>query len=261
MSAALLHVSGLGVSYGGVRAVDDLSFDVAPAQMVGLIGPNGAGKTTTIDAICGFAPHTGVVELHGRELSSASPSQRARAGLARTWQSVELFEDLTVRQHCQVTAHRVGLRDLVADVVRPSRTRNDAAVDDALELLGLSDVAEELPVELPHGTQKLVGVARALAGGPRMLLLDEPAAGLDTAESRELGAHLRRIVGRGVSVLLVDHDTQLVFDICDRVMVLDFGSLIADGPPAEVRHNRAVLEAYLGVGSQPGAGGSEEAER
>ena len=252
MSAALLQVSGLGVSYGGVRAVDDLSFDVAAGEMVGLIGPNGAGKTTTIDAICGFTPHTGRIELYGRELSGASASQRARAGLARTWQSVELFEDLTVRQHCQVTAHRVGVRDLLADVVRPKRARNDAAVEDALELLGLREVAEELPVELPHGTQKLVGVARALAGGPRVLLLDEPAAGLDTAESRELGEHLRRIVGRGVSVLLVDHDTQLVFDICDRVMVLDFGSLIALGTPAEVRNNRAVLEAYLGVGSQPG---------
>jgi ABC-type branched-subunit amino acid transport system ATPase component len=240
------------VSYGGVRAVDELTFEVAAGEMVGLIGPNGAGKTTTIDAVCGFIPHSGGVELYGRDLSGASPSQRARAGIARTWQSVELFEDLTVRQHCEVTAHRVGLRDLLADVVRPRRHRSDAAVDDALDVLGLREVADELPVELPHGTQKLVGVARALAGGPRMLLLDEPAAGLDTTESRELGELLLRIAGRGVAVLLVDHDTQLVFDVCDRVMVLDFGSLIALGTPQDVRANRAVLEAYLGVGSQPG---------
>ena len=247
------------MSYGGVRAVADVSFEVGQGELVGLIGPNGAGKTTTIDAICGFTPHVGSVELLGRDLSKAPAHRRARAGLARTWQSVELFEDLTVRQHCEVTAHRIGFRDLLADMARPRRHRDDAAVSGALALLGLQDVAGVLPVELPHGTQKLVGIARALAGAPNVLLLDEPAAGLDSAESAELGRRLRRIVRGGVSILLVDHDTQLVMDTCDRVLVLDFGSLIAQGPPEQIRANPVVIEAYLGVGSHrvgSGPGGS-----
>lgn len=254
MEDQLLYTEGLGVHYGGVVAVEDAELSIGTGELVGLIGPNGAGKTTTVDAISGFTPHTGRVILDGADLSARAPHERARAGLSRTWQSVELFEDLTVRQHCEVAAHTAGFRDLLADSVRPRRHRSDTAIVSALAAMGLEDVDDVLPTDLPHGTQKLVGVARALAAGPRVLLLDEPAAGLDSAESQEFGARLRAIVDAGTAALLIDHDTQLVMDVCDRVYVLDFGSVIAEGTPDVIRDDPTVIEAYLGVGAQRHAG-------
>jgi branched-chain amino acid transport system ATP-binding protein len=259
----LLETVDLGVHYGGVVAVDGVDLAVGSGELVGLIGPNGAGKTTTVDAISGFAAHTGRVRLSGVDVSDRAAHQRARAGLARTWQSVELFEDLTVRQHCEVAANRAGLTDLVLDAVRPKRRRNLPTVESAIEAMDLAEVADQRPTELPHGTQKLVGVARALSAGPTLLLLDEPAAGLDSVESGRFGQRLRRVVEAGTGALLIDHDTQLVMDVCDRVYVLDFGSVIAVGPPEQIRSDPRVVEAYLGVGAQrharsaSGAGGDE----
>jgi branched-chain amino acid transport system ATP-binding protein len=246
------------VSYGGIVAVDGLSLEVQEGELVGLIGANGAGKTTAIDALTGFVPHAGMVSVDGVDVSGLAPHLRTRAGLSRTWQSVELFEDLTVRQQCLVSAHPPGFADLMRDAFRPGRKRAEDSVDAALDLLGLTGMADAKPSELAHGTQKLVGVARALCSDPAVLLLDEPAAGLDTAESEEFGRHLREIAGTGTAVLLVDHDTQLVMETCHRVAVLDFGSLIALGEPASVRANPAVVEAYLGVGG--GLGGPAPGE-
>jgi branched-chain amino acid transport system ATP-binding protein len=241
-----LAVRGLGVTFGGVHAVHDLTFEVGERELVGLIGPNGAGKTTTIDAITGFVRHRGRVAVQGVDVSDEPPHRRVEAGLGRTWQSLELFDDLSVRENLQVAAGRTTVGSSLADLVRPSRHGTDDAVTDALDLLGLGDVAGRRPNELPLGVQKLVAVARALAARPSVVLLDEPAAGLDTAESRALGEVLRRVVAGGTSILLVDHDMALVLDVCDRLAVLDVGQLLALGPPREIRNDPAVVGAYLG---------------
>ena len=248
MTEPLLETIDLSVSYGGLAAVSEVSLTVGVGELVGLIGPNGAGKTTTIDAICGFTAHHGQVVLGGVDLSSAAPHQRAIAGIARTWQSVELFDDLTVRQNCEVAAERTSIGSTLIDLFRPKRHARSAPVDHALALLGLIDDGDRHPPELSLGRQKLVGVARALAASPRVLLLDEPAAGLDSRESLELGAQLRSVIdAEAVGGLLIDHDTRLVFDVCDRIYVLDFGVVIASGTPQEVQVDPLVVEAYLGV--------------
>ena len=268
----LLRAIELTVDFGPVRAVDGVSLDVAEGELVGLIGPNGAGKTTTIDALSGFVPHRGRVVLDGVDLSDLPPHARARHGLVRTFQSLELFDDLTVRENCIVAAHPGGVRELLTDLVRPSRARDTAQVDWALDLLGLGPWAGEHPSSLPLGVRKLVAVARSLssagtagATAPRVVLLDEPAAGLDSAESLALGERLREVVAAGVSVLLVDHDMGLVLSVCDRLVVLDFGATIAQGTPGAVRDDPRVIAAYLGehavaaggaVGGAAGAGGA-----
>jgi ABC-type branched-subunit amino acid transport system ATPase component len=227
----ILEVDDLVVAFGGVRAVDGVSFEVRPGRLHGLIGPNGAGKTTTIDALTGFVAHRGQVRFRGRDLAGFAAHQRARAGLGRTFQSLELFDDLSVRENCQVGAGGPA----------PS-------VDRALDLLGLATVADRLPRELPLGHRKLVAVARALARRPQLVLLDEPAAGLDSDESAQLGHHLRAVVDQeGITVLLVDHDMGLVLGVCDRVTVLDFGRVLAEGTPEDVRSNHEVIDAYLGA--------------
>ncbi len=246
--STVLSTHCISVSFGGVHAVIDVDLDVEPGQLVGLIGPNGAGKTTFIDAVTGFVPHRGRVELDGIDISELPPHARARHGLARTWQSIELFDDLTVRENLTVAAHQPSalttLKELFARPVTRSR-----AVDEALDVFGLADLAEAIPTELTQGQRKLVAVARALAAGPKLLCLDEPAAGLDAQESVAFGRHLREIVDRGTPILLVDHDMGLVLGISDRVVVLEFGHVIARGTPREVREDPNVVTAYLGTDS------------
>jgi branched-chain amino acid transport system ATP-binding protein len=246
--SAVLATTCLSVRFGGVHAVEDVDLDVEEGQLVGLIGPNGAGKTTFIDAITGFVRYTGTAELDGRDLAGLPPHARARLGLARTWQSTELFDDLTVRENLGVGAERPSLLALAAEVVgRP--IASGEATDEALELLHLGGVADAMPAELTQGQRKLVGVARAIAMQPRLLCLDEPAAGLDTRESDDLGQRLRQIADAGTTTLLIDHDMGLVLNICDRIVVLEFGKVIAAGPPDEVRRDARVVEAYLGSGA------------
>jgi ABC-type branched-subunit amino acid transport system ATPase component len=241
----VLCASGVSVSFGGLRALMDVDLDVGEGQLVGLIGPNGAGKTTFIDAISGFVKCRGRVELDGRDLSSLPPHARARHGLVRTWQSIELFDDLTVRENLAVAAQQQSswatLRETVSQPLAST-----PAVDQALALLGLAPIAGVMATDLSQARRKLVGVARALAAAPRLVCLDEPAAGLDTTEREELGRHLRTVVDAGTAMLLVDHDMGLVLSVCDHVVVMDFGKVIAQGPPEAVRKDAKVITAYLG---------------
>ena len=251
--SAVLAATGLSVRFGGVRAVDEADVVVEEGQLVGLIGPNGAGKTTFIDAITGFVGYTGRVELDGHDLAGLPPHARARRGLARTWQSTELFDDLSVGENVAVAAQRPSFMSLAAELVGKPIGESTAA-ERALELLDLVPLAEAMPAELTQGQRKLVGVARAIAMEPRLLCLDEPAAGLDTNESEDLGRRLRQIADAGTTTLLIDHDMGLVLTICDQITVLEFGQVIAAGPPDEVRRDPRVVTAYLGGAAIPQAG-------
>jgi ABC-type branched-subunit amino acid transport system ATPase component/branched-subunit amino acid ABC-type transport system permease component len=233
----LLSVRGLTVRYGGVVAVDDVSFDVGAGRIVGLIGPNGAGKTTAIDAVSGFARAGGTIGLGGVELTALRPHERIRAGLGRTFQAIELYEDLSVRENVTV--------GLTASTGRRDGNGEDDLAH-TLDLLGLTDVADRAAGELSQGQRQLVSIARALAGRPQVLLLDEPAGGLDTTESQWLAQQLRVVRDSGVTILMVEHDMSLVLSLCDEIHVLNFGKVIAHGTPAQIRANPAVAEAYLG---------------
>ncbi|HMD94869.1 MAG TPA: ATP-binding cassette domain-containing protein [Trebonia sp.] len=244
---AALRVAGLSVRFGGVHAVNDVSLEVREGELVGLIGPNGAGKTTLVDAVSGFVNYTGEVELSGASLGGLPAYERARRGLARTWQSTELFDDLDVRENLTVASRR-----------GPGAAAASAeSVDEALKVVSMDWAAEAMPAQLSSGQRKLVGVARALVAKPAVLCLDEPAAGLDTAESGELGVCLRRLADGGQSMLLIEHDMGLVLGICDRVVVIEFGRVIADGPPEVVRQDSRVIAAYLGDGMTAAADPAE----
>ncbi|KUO10321.1 ABC transporter ATP-binding protein [Streptomyces sp. DSM 15324] len=246
--STLLSVDGLTVAYGGVTAVDAVTFAVPEAQVTGLIGPNGAGKTSLIDALTGYTrPAAGRVLLDGTDITRRPAHWRARQGLTRTFQSVELFDDLTVRENLLTARERTAAAALGSLTPRRAKASDHTSdVARALELTGLEAVADRYPAQLTLGRRKLVGVARALASRPRLVLLDEPAAGLDSDESQEFGARLRLLADDGVGVLLVDHDMGLVLSTCDQVMVLDFGRVIASGPADEIRRDPVVISAYLG---------------
>jgi branched-chain amino acid transport system ATP-binding protein len=235
----------VSVHFGGVQALSEVDLRVEAGQLVGLIGPNGAGKTTFVDAVSGFVDCSGEISLDGRSLVGLSPHERARLGLARTWQASELFDDLTVRENLNVAARRPSAWTVVKELFQ-SDPEAAPSVEEALALVELEWAAEAMPADLSQGQRKLVGVARAIAMGPRLLALDEPAAGLDTSESEDLGRRLRALADRGNAMLLIDHDMGLVLSICDQIYVLEFGKLIAAGPPDAVRRDPKVVEAYLG---------------
>jgi branched-chain amino acid transport system ATP-binding protein len=249
----------VSVSFGGVRALIEVDVQVEPGQLLGLIGPNGAGKTTFIDAISGFVSYRGTILLDGQDLSGKAPHERARRGLARTWQSIELFDDLTVRENVAVAAEHPSAWTALREVVSGSSDQTEQ-VDTALQVFGLEGRGDAVPSELSQADRKLVGVARALAAKPRLLCLDEPAAGLDTLESETLGRHLREIADRGTATLLVDHDMGLVLSISDYVVVLEFGEVIAHGTPDAVRRDPSVIGAYLGQAGAEAAGLGAEAQ-
>jgi branched-chain amino acid transport system ATP-binding protein len=230
----LLETKDLTVRFGVVTALSGLDMTVDRGEVVGLIGPNGAGKTTSIDAITGFVPATGEVLLDGVDISTHPAFKRVNAGVVRTFQQLELYYDLTVRDNLLVSAKgtRHARRDRVEALMRE------------FEIIEYADV---MPDDLSHGRQKMVSIARALASEPQLVLLDEPAAGLDSQESLALAGPIRELARQDMGVLLIDHDVDLVLAVCDRVYVLDFGKLIHVGPPASVRESEAVRTSYLGV--------------
>ena len=230
MSDTVLAVEDLGVRYGGVVAVNGLSLALRSGELVSLIGPNGAGKTSAVDGITGYVRAHGVVRLRGSDISASPPHLRARAGLVRTFQQLELFDDLTVSENLGIAAGRGGRGD----------------VNRVLGLFGLAPFARTRPLDLPQGTRRLVAIARGLVSGPSVLVLDEPAAGLSPDDSSFLGSVLRQLVADGLAILLIEHDMPLVLSISDRVIVVDAGAVIAEGPPDQVRENEVVLKAYLG---------------
>jgi sulfate-transporting ATPase len=216
--------------------------------VVGLIGPNGAGKTTLIDVVTGFTrQHSGTVTLDEQPIDRWSARRRARAGIARSFQSLELFEDLTVRDNLRTASDRRDPLAYLSDLVWPGDPPLSSTAIAAVREFGLEDDLDRRPSELPYGRRRLVGIARAVATKPSVLLLDEPAAGLDERETAELGDLVRRLAREwGLAVLLVEHDVSLVMSVCDRIVALDFGIVIAGGTPDEIRRNEAVVAAYLG---------------
>jgi ABC-type branched-subunit amino acid transport system ATPase component/branched-subunit amino acid ABC-type transport system permease component len=247
--AAALAVSDLFVNFGGVVAVDGVSFTIEPGEVVGLIGPNGAGKTTILDVVTGFTtPSSGTVRFGDATINRWSVERRARAGIVRSWQAVELFEEMTVRENLLVAADDQSRLPYLTDLFRPGRPAATALVHEIVEELQLGDVLDVRPSSLSHGVARLVGIARALVTEPAVLLLDEPAAGLDTNESTELGRVIRSLAQRrGIGVLVVEHDVPLILQTCDRIVALDFGHTIAEGTPDEIGHDTRVIEAYLGT--------------
>jgi len=238
---ALLEVRGANVRFGGHAAVTDVDLDVEARQVTGLIGPNGAGKTTTFNVITGLQEtDSGRVVLDGKDITRTRAHLRARAGIARTFQRLEVFGSLTARENV-LTAAEIR-RSWARDHVNPG----DEA-DALLARVGLQDVADERVDSMPTGLARLVELARALATRPKVLLLDEPASGLDEAESDRFAELLVELAGEGMGILLVEHDVQLVMRVCRFVYVLDFGSILAAGTPEEIQADQTVLDAYLGT--------------
>jgi len=252
MAEPLLEVRDLRKAFGGLRAVDGVSFGAPRGCIKAIIGPNGAGKTTLINLVTGLeALDSGEVLFAGQRIDKRQPYDIVRLGIARTFQNLKLFADMSVLENVMAGRHCRTHAGLVSAILRTGRSRTEeAAIEaDAVRLLGdvgLRAHAYERAGDLPFGKQRLLEIARALATDPKLLLLDEPAAGLNSAEAAELGGFIRRIRDGGITVLLVEHHMGLVMDISDEIFVLNFGQALAGGTPAEIRNNPAVIAAYLG---------------
>ena len=250
---ALLELRKLRKSFGGVQAVDNVDLTVESGSVHGLIGPNGAGKTTIFNLVTHQArPERGQVFLDGRDITGEAPHRTVARGLTRTFQSAQLFEDMTVLENVRMGMHwrtHSGILDAVLPGLRAHREERlvtERAIA-ALELVGLESARNAPAGSLPYGLQRLVEIARALVGDPRLLLLDEPAAGMDARESDRLVQLIGRINVRGVTILIIDHDMDVVLTACSSVTVLDHGKVIASGTPDDIRQDQGVLEAYLGA--------------
>ncbi len=249
----VLEIKKISKNFGGIQALTDVSFSVEEGEILGLIGPNGAGKTTMFNMITAmYPPSSGDISFLGNPLSNLKPHQITEKGICRTFQNIRLFSDLTVRENVMVGNHCRLKTNVMQSVFRTKAQKAEearvlATSDEILEVVGLADDKETIAKNLSYGAQRRLEIARALASRPKLILLDEPAAGMNEKETNDLFDLIKKIQTLGITILLIEHDMPLVMRVCSRIIVLNFGKKIAEGTPSSIQNNKEVIEAYLGV--------------